>query len=73
MDGTARRELDLPGMTAAGADNVEFVVGDVQTLEGVDGFDAVVGRLILMYWRDPVVALRRAASTPPSRWRARRP
>lgn len=46
-----------------GAANVEFRVGDVQTLDGVeDGFDAVVGRLILMYLPDPVEALRRAAS-----------
>jgi hypothetical protein len=38
-------------------------VGDVQTLEGVeDGFDAVVGRLVLMYLPDPVAALRRAAT-----------
>lgn len=45
-----------------GAGNVEFRVGDVQTLDGVhDTFDAVVGRLILMYLPDPVAALRRAA------------
>ena len=45
------------------AANVEFRVGDVQTLEGVDdGFDAVVGRLVLMYLPDPVAALRRAAT-----------
>jgi len=32
-------------------------------LEGVeDGFDAAVGRLVLMYLTDPVAALRRAAS-----------
>jgi ubiquinone/menaquinone biosynthesis C-methylase UbiE len=55
-DASARAET-------VGADNVRFVVGDVQTLEGVDdGFDAVVGRLILMYLRDPVDALRRAAA-----------
>jgi SAM-dependent methyltransferase len=48
---------------AAGVTNVEFVVGDVQTLEGVEGiFDAVVGRLILAYLPDPVEALHRAAS-----------
>lgn len=48
---------------AAGVANVEFVVGDVQTLDGVTGpFDAVVGRLILMYLPDPVDALRRAAA-----------
>jgi SAM-dependent methyltransferase len=46
---------------SVGADNVEFRVGDVQTLDGVhDTFDAVVGRLILMYLSDPVAALRRA-------------
>jgi SAM-dependent methyltransferase len=51
----ARRRTD--------AANVEFRVGDVQTLEDVeDGFDAVIGRLILMYMPDPVAALRRAAS-----------
>lgn len=45
------------------AANVEFRVGDVQTLEGVeDGFDAVVGRLVLMYLPDPGAALRRAAT-----------
>jgi SAM-dependent methyltransferase len=44
------------------ATNVEYRVGDVQTLDGVeDGFDAVVGRLILMYLSDPVAALRQAA------------
>jgi SAM-dependent methyltransferase len=43
--------------------NVEFRVGDVQTLDGVEGaFDAVVGRLILMYLPDPVAALRQAAA-----------
>src|SRR6185295_19639453 len=50
----ARRRTDAP--------NVEFRVGDVQTLQDVeDGFDAVVGRLVLMYLTDPVAALRRAA------------
>jgi SAM-dependent methyltransferase len=43
--------------------NVEFRVGDLQTLEGIeDGFDAVVGRLVLMYMPDAVAVLRRAAS-----------
>src|SRR5262245_23606569 len=51
----ARRRTD--------AANVEFRLGDVQTLDGVEGgFDAVVGRLVLMYLPDPVAALRRAAS-----------
>ncbi|KAB2352514.1 class I SAM-dependent methyltransferase [Actinomadura rudentiformis] len=45
------------------AANVEFRVGDAQTLDGIeDGFDAVVGRLILMYLPDPVAALRQAAA-----------
>ena len=51
----ARRRTDAP--------NVEYRVGDVQTLDGIEGgFDAVVGRLVLMYLPDPVAALRRAAS-----------
>jgi ubiquinone/menaquinone biosynthesis C-methylase UbiE len=47
----------------AGLGNVEFRQADVQTLEGVEGgFDAVVGRLILLYLADPADALRRAAA-----------
>ncbi|QVQ50193.1 class I SAM-dependent methyltransferase [Spiractinospora alimapuensis] len=42
--------------------NVEYRVGDVQTLEGVEGgFDAAIGRLILMYMPDQVEALRQAS------------
>jgi len=42
--------------------NLRIVEGDVQTFDGVaDGFNAVVGRLVLMYLRDPAAALRRAA------------
>jgi ubiquinone/menaquinone biosynthesis C-methylase UbiE len=42
--------------------NVRFVVGDVQTLDAIDGeFDAIVGRLVLMYVPDPVGVLVRAA------------
>ncbi len=44
-------------------DNVEFRVGDVQTLAGVEGhFDVVVGRLVLMYLTDAAAALREAAT-----------
>lgn len=51
----ARRRTEAP--------NVEFRVGDVQTLDDIEaGFDAVVGRLVLMYVPDPVAAIRRAAS-----------
>ena len=47
----------------AGVANVQIQAGDVQTLDGVTGeFDAVVGRLILMYVPDPAEALRRAAA-----------
>jgi ubiquinone/menaquinone biosynthesis C-methylase UbiE len=54
----ARRLVAARGLT-----NVEFRQGDVQTLEGVEsGFDAVVGRLILMYLNDPAAALRAAAA-----------
>jgi SAM-dependent methyltransferase len=51
----ARRRVD--------AGNVEFRVGDVQTLDGIeDGFDAVIGRLVIMYMPDPVAAIRQAAA-----------
>lgn len=46
-----------------GIDNVRFIEGDVQTLAQVTGeFDAVIGRLVLMYLADPVDAVRRAAA-----------
>lgn len=42
--------------------NAAFRVADIQTLEGIeDGFDAVVGRLVLMYTPDPAAVLRSAA------------
>jgi SAM-dependent methyltransferase len=45
------------------AGNVEFRIGDVQSLDGVeDGFDAVIGRLVIMYAPDPVAAIRQAAA-----------
>jgi SAM-dependent methyltransferase len=51
----ARRHCDRP--------NVEFRLGDIQTLDGIeDGFDAVVGRLVIMYLSDPIDGLRRAAA-----------
>jgi SAM-dependent methyltransferase len=43
--------------------NVRFVQGDGQTLDGVTGpFDAVVGRLVLMYLPDPAAAVARATT-----------
>ncbi|WP_175507486.1 methyltransferase domain-containing protein [Nocardioides terrae] len=44
-----------------GIGDVEFVVGDVRSLDVGDGFDAVVGRLILLYVDDPADVVRSAA------------
>lgn len=47
----------------AGFRNVEFLHGDVLSLDLGEGeFDAIVGRLILMYLPDPVAVLRSAAA-----------
>jgi SAM-dependent methyltransferase len=43
---------------ASGLENVNFEVGDPVTLDFEMPFDAVVGRLILMYQPDPVATLR---------------
>jgi SAM-dependent methyltransferase len=49
-------------VSQAGLSNVRFIQGDAQALEGIaGGFDAAVGRLILMYLSDPAAALRRVA------------
>jgi SAM-dependent methyltransferase len=46
----------------AGLTNVRFIQGDAQKLDGVaGGFDAAVGRLVLMYFSDPADTLRRTA------------
>lgn len=47
---------------AAGYTNIEFIAGDTRTLELPKDFDAVVGRLVLMYMADPADALRHLAS-----------
>jgi SAM-dependent methyltransferase len=39
--------------------NVQFVEGDPTLIRVDDGFDAIVGRLILMYYPDPIDALRK--------------
>ena len=62
-------ERDPDAMVAAGARveqagvmNVRVVEGDVQTLAHLEGgFDAVVGRLVLMYVSNPAATLARAA------------
>ena len=43
---------------AAGFSNVEFIAGDARTLELPNDFDAIVGRLVLLYMADPAEALR---------------
>ncbi|MBO0802777.1 MAG: methyltransferase domain-containing protein [Nocardiopsaceae bacterium] len=42
---------------------IEYGVADAQTLDGIgDGFDAVTGRLVLMYLSNPAAGLREAAA-----------
>jgi len=47
---------------ARGLGQVRFLEGDVRTIALPDDFDAVVGRLVLLYVGDPVEAVRAAAS-----------
>ena len=42
----------------AGFTNVEFIAGDTRTLELPNDFDAIVGRLVLMYMGEPADALK---------------
>ena len=42
----------------AGFTNIEFIAGDTRTLELPNDFDAIVGRLVLMYMGDPADALK---------------
>ena len=42
----------------AGNDNAQFIAGDVQTLDLEERFDALGGRLVLMYLPDPTAALK---------------
>jgi SAM-dependent methyltransferase len=46
---------------AGGLSNVSFVAGDLRAVELAGDFDAVIGRLVLMYVPDPAGALRRLA------------
>jgi len=46
----------------AGLENVEFVAADARTIELPDDFDAVVGRLVLLYMAAPVDALKKLAT-----------
>ena len=51
---TARARAESGGFT-----NIEFIAGDARTLELDTDFDAVVGRLVLLYMADPAEALRK--------------
>ena len=46
----------------AGFANVQFVAGDAQTLDLARDFDALIGRLVLMYLADPVDTLKQLAT-----------
>lgn len=54
---TARNRAETAGIT-----NVEFIAGDARTLDLPDDFDAIVGRLVLMYMADPGDALKQLAT-----------
>ena len=45
----------------AGHDNIEFLAGDVRTLDLGTDFDALIGRYVLMYMSDPTDALKSLA------------
>jgi SAM-dependent methyltransferase len=47
--------------TTAGVTNVTFVADDLRTVELEGEFDAIIGRLVLMYVPEPVAVLRRLA------------
>ncbi len=53
---TARARAEFAGLT-----NTEFIAGECRSADLGDGFDAVVGRLVLLYVADPVKALRSLA------------
>ena len=46
---------------AGGYSNIEFRAGDIHSIELDKDFDAVIGRLVLMYLQQPHAALKRAA------------
>jgi protein-L-isoaspartate O-methyltransferase len=57
------------GVAQAGHSNVRFIQGDAQTLDGIaDGFDAAVGRLILMYLPEAGCGASACCWTGAARW-----
>jgi ubiquinone/menaquinone biosynthesis C-methylase UbiE len=61
VDGAALR-IARGRAQSLGLRQVTFIEGDVFTAELAGGFDAAVGRLVLMYRADPAEALRRIAA-----------
>src|SRR5829696_6215481 len=61
VDGAAL-EIARGRAQSLGLGNVSFVEGDARTAELEGGFDAAVGRLVVMYWGDPTEGLRRIAA-----------
>ena len=59
---SAALEIARGRAQALGLGNVSFVEGDARTVELDGGFDAAVGRFVLMYWADPTAAVRRMAA-----------
>ena len=48
--------------SAAGFENVEFIAGDARALDLGNDYDALIGRLVLMYMADPADALKQLAT-----------
>lgn len=46
----------------AGLTNVQFLAGDAQTMDLANDFDALIGRLVLMYLPDPAETLKQLAT-----------
>ncbi len=51
-------EIARARAASAGHSHVTFMAGDVRTIDLDDDFDAVVGRLVLLYMGDPVETIR---------------
>lgn len=46
-----------------GLDQVEFITGEIDALDGAEGFDGLVGRFVLMHQVDPAATLASAVRT----------
>ena len=54
--------------TAAGATSARFEEAELETFVAAQKFDAIIGRLVLMYLPDPAAVLRRLPALPAARW-----